>query len=69
MTPESVTLEQYLAAAVENKPKSIQKYLDLGGNVNAIDEVRVFNNTKSLTRSLIYYIYLILHNYRLRIPL
>ena len=39
ITPESVTLEQYLSAAVENKPKSIQKYIDLGGNVNSIDEV------------------------------
>ena len=42
ITPESVTLEQYLSAAVENKPKSIQKYIDLGGNVNSIDEVSFF---------------------------
>jgi len=40
ITPESVTLEQYLSAAVENKPKSIQKYIDLGGNVNSIDECK-----------------------------
>ena len=39
ITPESVTLEQFLAASVENRPKTIQKYLDLGGNVNSIDEV------------------------------
>ena len=42
ITPESVTLEQYLSAAVENKPKSIQKYIDLGGNVNSIDEVSFY---------------------------
>ena len=45
MTPEAVTMEQFLAGAIENKPKTVQKFLDLGGNVNSIDEVR-FSSSK-----------------------
>ena len=35
-------MEQFLAGAIENKPKTIQKFLDLGGSVNSIDEVSGF---------------------------
>ena len=42
LTPEAVTMEQFLAGSIENKPKTVQKFLDLGGNVNSIDEVRAF---------------------------
>jgi len=40
LTPEAVTMEQFLAGAIENKPKTLQKFLDLGGNVNSIDECK-----------------------------
>lgn len=39
-TPEgSVTKEEYLLAAVENRPKTLQKFIDQGGAVNTVDEV------------------------------
>lgn len=39
-TPEgAVTLEQYLLGSVENKPKTLQAFIDQGGNANSVDEV------------------------------
>jgi hypothetical protein len=40
-TPEgSVTKEEYLLAAVENRPKTLQKFIDQGGAVNTVDECK-----------------------------
>ena len=34
-----MTKEEYLLAAVENRPKTLQKFIDQGGAVNTVDEV------------------------------